>query len=359
MERRDFLKAMSLTTGSLILGGVPSDVLAKANVKDENWRGFNLLNYFTAGWPKPFEEQEFQWIADWGFNFVRLPLSYWNWSKPGEYYEMKESVLEDIDRAVEWGRKYKIHISLNLHRAPGYCVNPPAEPQDLFRDKEALDGCAYQWGVFAKRYKNVSNKHLSFNLLNEVADIKDEEYERVVRRLVEEIRHVSPKRTILIDGLRWGQKALLSIEDLPNIIQCGRGYQPMLISHYAASWVFGDKPMYFPKEKLAWPLDADGQHYDKDWLRRTQKESWAPLMKQGGHVFIGEFGSHNQTPHKIALAWLNDNLDIFRENGWGWSLWNLSGSFGIMDSGRKDVAYEDFHGHKLDRQMLELLQSHL
>ena len=26
-----------------------------------------------------------------------------------------------------------------------------------------------------------------------------------------------------------------------------------------------------------------------------------------------------------------------------------------MDSGRMDVAYEDFNGHKLDRKMLELL----
>jgi endoglucanase len=34
----------------------------------------------------------------------------------------------------------------------------------------------------------------------------------------------------------------------------------------------------------------------------------------------------------------------------------MSGSFGIMDSGRKDVAYEDFHGHKLDRKMLDILQ---
>ena len=27
-----------------------------------------------------------------------------------------------------------------------------------------------------------------------------------------------------------------------------------------------------------------------------------------------------------------------------------------MDSGRTDIAYEDFNGHKLDRKMLELLR---
>ena len=61
----------------------------------------------------------------------------------------------------------------------------------------------------------------------------------------------------------------------------------------------------------------------------------------------------------MALAWLRDNLDVFRQLGWGWALWNLRGSFGILDSGRDDVEYEDFHGHRLDRQMLRLLQENL
>ena len=35
---------------------------------------------------------------------------------------------------------------------------------------------------------------------------------------------------------------------------------------------------------------------------------------------------------------------------------NFSGSFGILDSGRTDVAYEQFYGHSLDCRYLELLQ---
>ena len=40
----------------------------------------------------------------------------------------------------------------------------------------------------------------------------------------------------------------------------------------------------------------------------------------------------------------------------GWALWNFRGSFGLLDSGRTDVRYEDWHGHKLDREMLTLRQ---
>jgi endoglucanase len=56
----------------------------------------------------------------------------------------------------------------------------------------------------------------------------------------------------------------------------------------------------------------------------------------------------------VALAWMEDNLSLWKAAGWGFSLWNLRGSFGLMDSERQDVQYEDFKGHKLDRKMLEL-----
>jgi endoglucanase len=53
---------------------------------------------------------------------------------------------------------------------------------------------------------------------------------------------------------------------------------------------------------------------------------------------------------------MKDCLDLWYEAGWGWALWNLRGPFGVVDSGREDVTYEDFNGHKLDREVLELLR---
>jgi endoglucanase len=63
------------------------------------------------------------------------------------------------------------------------------------------------------------------------------------------------------------------------------------------------------------------------------------------------------TPHKVVLAWMGDCLDLWKEAGWGWALWNLRGGFSVLDSERADVDYETFRGHKLDREMLKLLQS--
>ena len=71
---------------------------------------------------------------------------------------------------------------------------------------------------------------------------------------------------------------------------------------------------------------------------------------------VGDWGAYQNTPHPVVLGWAEDCLRNWQDAGWGWALWNFRGSFGIFDSGRKDVTYETFDGHQLDRKYLELLQ---
>jgi len=101
---------------------------------------------------------------------------------------------------------------------------------------------------------------------------------------------------------------------------------------------------------------AGGTVRDRNWLKRTMVEPWQEAQRQGVGVMVGEFGAYQHTPHDIVLRWMGDMLANWKEAGWGYALWNFRGSFGILDSGRSDVAYEDFNGHKLDRKMLQLLQ---
>ncbi|MCL2744694.1 MAG: glycoside hydrolase family 5 protein [Planctomycetaceae bacterium] len=98
-----------------------------------------------------------------------------------------------------------------------------------------------------------------------------------------------------------------------------------------------------------------GNVQDKEWLRRGL-EPWKELEKRDRGVMVGEFGAHSPCPHDVALRWMSDMLANWKEANWGFALWNLIGSFGILNSGRADVDYEDFNGRKLDRKMLKLLQ---
>ena len=295
-------------------------------------------------------------MQEWGFDFARLPMSYHCWSEPDpeRWLKMDEAQLKHVDQAVELGRKHGVHINLNLHRAPGYCVNPPKEPLDLWKDAVALDACAAHWAMFARRYKGLPNREVSFDLLNEPPDIPADSYVRVVKHLVAAIRAEDAQRLIIADGLRWGRDPVEGFVGL-GIGQSTRGYDPMRVSHHKANWVNGSDKWADP----TWPLrEGDKPEWNKDRLRRERIEPWKALEKRGVGVHVGEWGTHNRTPHKVTLAWMRDQLELWKEAGWGWALWNLRGSFGVMDSGRADVAYEDFRGHKLDRAMLKLLQAH-
>ena len=137
------------------------------------WRGFNLLEKFVkqAGGNPPFREADFALLAEWGFDFTRLPLSYLCWTDPNDWLKLREEELKHLDDAVAFGGKHGVHVNLNLHRAPGYCVNPPKEPLNLWKDEEALAACAFHWAQLAKRYQGIPNERLSFDLLNEPGDI--------------------------------------------------------------------------------------------------------------------------------------------------------------------------------------------
>lgn len=359
VSRREFLltTAASLAT----VGSLPSlsAAASQGELPDPSpgklprWRGFNLLEKFTKrrdGNPA-FREEDFAWMAEWGFNFVRLPMSYLCWSDPADWRKLREDELKHIDQAIEFGKQHGIHVNLNFHRAPGYCVNPPEEPKDLFKDAEALDVCCVHWAAFARRFKGIPNRLVSFDLLNEPKDLPDADYIRVVRAMVEAIRAEDPQRLIIADGLRWGRKPVPGLASL-GLGQSTRGYDPMRISHHGASWVNGQN---WPVP--AWPLELKaGDVWDKARLRREVIAPWQELEQQGVGVHVGEWGAYQKTPHAVALAWMKDFLELWKEAGWGWAVWNFRGSFGILDNDRTDLKYEDWHGHKLDRAMLDLLR---
>ena len=357
LTRRDFVKLCAASAAPLALGSralAAGDQQRPTHSRLPRWRGFNLLEKFTLAGNAPYRESDFDLMALWGFDFVRLPADYRCWTEaPGRY---RESVLREIDRAVVWGRARRIHVNLCLHRAPGYCVNPPKEALDLWADgesgEEARRQFAAQWGMFAARYKGVPSRALSFDLVNEPANVSAAAYARAVRAAVEAIRRADPGRLVVADGLDYGTRPVHELINL-RVAQSTRGYAPFGLTHYKASWVEGSDRWAVP----TWPIQGEGvQRWDKARLRREQIGPWVELRKRGVGVHVGEWGAHKFTPHAVVLGWMRDQLDLWREAGFGWALWNLRGSFGVLDSGRADVSYETFKGHKLDRRMLELLR---
>jgi endoglucanase len=300
----------------------------------------------------PYREEDFAFIAEHGFNFVRLPLSYLSWLDVENPLTPLEDALAEIDRAIAFGKQHDIHVCLNFHRAPGYCVAPPGEALDLWNDAEAAEMFAAHWQFFAARYRETPNRNLSFNLVNEPASVDEEGYAPVARQAVAAIRAADANRLIISDGTRWGIHPCPTLADL-NIAQSTRGYTPMLVTHYRANWV--PTASLWPPPR--WPMDLFPR-WNQTRLRKRRIDPWKKLEAMNVGVHVGEFGCHNQTPHDVALAWMQDFLELWRAADWGWALWNLRGSFGLLDSQRDDVEYETRGERKLDRKMLELLLAH-
>ena len=487
--------ALIVTLLSLVGSSLAAPPAAVAD--PARWHGFNLLEKFTLRGNAPFREEDFRWIAELGFNFVRLPMDYRCYTEPGDWLKFNESALQEIDAAVAFGARHGIHVCLNLHRAPGFCINPPAEATDLWKDPAAQDAFAAHWAMFARRYRHVPPAQLSFNLLNEPTRNTRESYLAVNTRTIEAIQREDPRRPIVVDGNNVGRDPFPEFLRYDNVIQATRGYHPGTLSHYRANWVKGSdkwpvpvwpaphvagrlfgpsKPdlksplvlrgdfpagtefalklrqvsskatlqaradgkvvlerLYEPRSQpgqwQAVPGDSEWTYHepvadlfftvrlpaaarevaienvsgdwiifselalqtpagprlawktDADWGRRQATHEvardgsllppagtppdqslvdylapWVKIAAQGEQVFVGEWGCFNRTPHPVALAWMKSWLGRWREARFGWALWNFRGSFGVLDSGRSDVAYEDWHGHQLDRQMLQLLQ---
>ncbi len=180
-----------------------------------------------------------------------------------------------------------------------------------------------------------------------------EDYDRVHRALAAAVRKGDPSadRVILCDGYEYGFYPRPELLDL-GIGQGCRGFWPHTVSHYQAWGAIAE-----PYPEAVWPncVERDGQVWNRQTLEEHYR-SWAELAEKGVGVLSFEIGAYNKTPHQIALAWLRDMLDIHTRHNIGYVVWTFRGSFGIMDSGREDVEYEDFHGHGLDRKMLSLLQ---
>ncbi len=369
MNRRSFITNLAILCAAGKAGArefldEKNDINAR---RIPRWRGFNFPN--LIGPPgSPFQEFDFATMAEWKFDFARIPLSYWVWGSRDDWSVIREEPLKEVDRAIELGRQYGIHVNLNFHRIPGYCINQrDLEPADLFSGtpderEKALEAAVFHWKAFARRYKGMPNRRLSFDLLNEPPKMStpdpelEQRYVTIVKALVKGIREIDPDRLIVVDGLDIGQKPVMGVVDL-GLVQSTRGYLPKAVSHYTANWV--PKNEFESFKPPTWPLTDDrGQVWNRARLKREFIGKYRPLMKKGVQVHVGEWGCYNKTPHAAALGWMQDCLSVWKEAGWGFALWNLRGSFGVLDSDRGDVQYENFKGHKLDRRMLELLRKY-
>jgi endoglucanase len=325
--------------------------------------GFNFLWMYAFEWqkgrPRSPDFKALDFLAAEGYDFVRVPADYRFWTKGTDYLRPDERIIEYLDEYLAACSERGIQLCLNLHRAPGYCINGNSlETHNLWKDMEAQEGFSFLWGYFAKRYAGVPNERLSFDLVNEPPGVGDYGMTRdihasIMRSAMGVIRAVDPGREIVIDGLGGGNIAMPELAD-SGAIHSTRGYQPMALTHYRASWCGATASLPYP----AYPgTEWEGKAWDKETIRAHYRP-WRAVEAKGVRIHVGEFGCFNTVTEASAIRWLDDLLSVFGDFGWGYSLWNFEGPFGIVAHGRPGARFEPYRGYMVDRAMLDIYGGH-
>ncbi|HYE80618.1 MAG TPA: hypothetical protein VEG39_00475 [Clostridia bacterium] len=196
---------------------VPAELLTKectlpdaSNNKLPQWKGVGITNKGGAlagalfqNENRNFHENEIKFLSENGFNFVRVFFSFSTLGYPD--YEkgiVNETELRELDKLIAWGMKYNVHICICMYGQPELGKEPwPTEitTGDFFTNVQKQKNAKDYWRMLSRRYANIPNRYLSFNLMNEPEPPSDEVQTAVFKPIVEAIWEECPGRVIIAD----------------------------------------------------------------------------------------------------------------------------------------------------------------
>ncbi|MCM1257907.1 MAG: cellulase family glycosylhydrolase [Roseburia sp.] len=144
--------------------------------RDSEWDSYTAGNWY-------WNEQEIKYLADNGFNCVRAVYSLSFLSDPEDMYSINVSELEQVDELISWCIKYNVHLILAQTGLPGKWnldgdgwredfdywntqENVGGNPE-LFVSQEVQKAYRAYYDMLAKRYQDIPNGVLSFELATE------------------------------------------------------------------------------------------------------------------------------------------------------------------------------------------------
>lgn len=291
-------------------------------------------------------EKDFETIASWGLDHVRLPVDYNVFEN--EKGEQREDGMELVASAIGWCEKYGLNMVLDLHKTYGYSFEKSYGEKGFFESEELQERFYRLWERLAERFGKYPER-VAFELLNEVTDQSlSDTWNGIVRKVIGRIRAIAPDTYILVGGY-WNNSidALKDLE-LPyddKVVYNFHCYDPFLFTHQGASWVEpmkdvrigypGDPAEYRKKSAEIAPDFAYGFNIEK-FDSRYFENKWAGAIKlcedRGVMLYCGEYGVIDRAAPEDVLCWFKDINAAFEKYGIGRAAWNYKRmDFGITD----------------------------
>lgn len=237
-------------------------------------------------------EKTYKELSEMGFNSVRFYINYGLFESDNDPYHYKKSGFKWLDKNIGWAKKYGMGIIINMHYPQGkYQSNGGG--LELWTKKSDQDRLTALWKAIAKRYADEPTVW-GYGLVNEpVVPMKDtmeetfEQYNKLMQRIISEIRSVSPYQAIFVEGIGCAVKADGTREyeyfadpehsfaktDDKNVVYEFHKYDSFHFTHQNTDWA-GTKgiTMTYPSEEVV------GEDVINGWVKceTAAKRSTAP-----------------------------------------------------------------------------------
>jgi endoglucanase len=330
--------------------GVPASRLARLR------HGINASGWFAQVYDKRgYTKEHFQdWttaqdialIKTLGFDHVRLSVDPQPMMAIHRPDEIPAEYLGYLDAAVKMILDQGLAVVIDLH------------PESEFKTRLAKDDSSVQefadfWRALARHYSSWDAERVFLEILNEPEMADRYRWYGVQAKLAAAIREGAPRHTMIAAGARWSDNDdLFFVEPLrdSNVIYNFHFYEPHIFTHQGATWGayfwhwvkglhYPSSPESAAKTAAGVPEAADrlaviryGQdHWDAARVDAeiAQVAEWA--RGRGVPVVCNEFGVfRDHAESKDREAWIHDVRAALERHGMGWTMWDYSGSFGVV-----------------------------
>lgn len=278
-------------------------------------KGINLGNTheppLEAQWNNPkAQEYYFDMYKEAGFNFVRIPVRWENYTGTTHPYKVTDAWLNRIEEVLEWGLSRGLFIIVNSHHDDWLMDNYSSQ---IIRDR--FDSI---WSQIATRFKDKPDR-LIFEIMNEPnGPITRAQNDEMHKRVLSIIRKTNPTRLVVFQGNNWGGSNELLQAAIPDdnfVIGSFHSYDP---------YNFG------LQGQGTWGSAAD---YNLLRLKFIGVKEWS--LKNNIPVILGEFGALSECEYNSRMKHYRAYVDFAREFGFAPSAWDDGGNFRIMNRNEK------------------------
>jgi endoglucanase len=301
-------------------------------------RGEERINYITKA--------DFDTIASIGFDHVRIPVDEEQlWDSLGN---KEKEAFELLHNAIKWAFEAKLRVIVDLHIIRSHHFIAATNP--LWTSKAEQQKLVNIWKLLSKELRKYPNNMLAYEILNEAVADNPEDWNRLFKKVIAELRKQEPKRIIVVGSNRWQIPDTFPDLRLPkndrNIILSFHFYTPMALTHHKAPWTAIAEytgPVNYPGQivdtlnysRLSGSVVktmrsyANG-YFTKDSLEKIISPAIRIAKEKNLPLFCGEFGVYPSIPEETMLRWYKDVCEIFNENNIAYSHWCYKGDFPVV-----------------------------